>query len=403
MALRYVAYNWVGRRVKGVLDTNSEQDAYDRLEEEGLIPYQLKPVRPRRSLVQILPFLFRPARRELIEFTREMSSLISSGIPLHQALAAVREGPRSPGFKEALRRVIEQVEAGNRFSEACASVPALFPDFYVRVLRIAETTGALGISLNSLAEILERSRKVRNQVRSALTYPAITLAMAIVAGFVLITVALPSLLGFLEEFGDEDMPATTRALITARQYLLDYGTGSLIGVAGFVTAVFVFSRTPRGHQITDRLLLKLPVIGHTLVLSNTFAVTSTIATLLDSGVPPVDAIRLSRESVTNTVILRALTQIGDDVAEGDRLAVAFERQSVFPALLAQAVRTGEAGGTLRQNLMAISEFYENETERAVNAATELVQPITILIVAGIVGFVAIGIISGIYSSIGAVQ
>ena len=187
MALQYVAYDWLGRRIKGVLETDSEQDAYATLQEDGLIPYRLRPVRPRRSLVQLMPILFRPGRQELIDFTRETASLINSGIPLRQALVAVRDGPRSVGFKEALRRVIEEIEAGNRFSDACAQIPAVFPDFYVRLLRVAEAGGRLGLTLRNLAETLAKEKRVRDRVRRALVYPGFTLMVAVVAGGVLIT------------------------------------------------------------------------------------------------------------------------------------------------------------------------------------------------------------------------
>lgn len=405
MALQYRAYNWVGKQVSGVLDTDSEEAAYDMLERDGLIPYRIQPVGGGRrwSFRRLIPILFKPKSQELIGYTTELASLLRSGIPLREALVVTRDGSRSIGFREALRRVVARIEEGERFSDACASVPWVFPSYYIRILRVAEATGSLAPTLQNLGESLEKEKRVRDRVRRALTYPAIAMVVAAGAGTILLTYALPALLGFLEEFAGEELPFTTRALIAVRGVLAAYGVAIIGGILGATAAFLIALRTRRGVEVKDRVLLKLPVIGKTLLMKNTFSIASTMTTLLRNGVPPMDAIQLAEHSVKNSVILRALEEVAEDVSQGTRLAEAFQNQTIFPSLLSQAIVTGEMGGNLRDTLAGVAEYYENETEKSVASATELIQPAIILIVAGVVGFVAVGIISGIYSSLGAVR
>ncbi|MFH1141074.1 MAG: type II secretion system F family protein, partial [Chloroflexota bacterium] len=193
MFVRYVAYNWLGRRLEGILEAQSEDAARETLERDQLIPYRLRAVVRRRSLVQLAPALFRPGDQPLIDFTRELDSLLRAGLPLRQALTSLREETRSLGFREALRQVIQTIEGGGAFSEACSQQPSVFPGFYARLLHVAEATGAIGTVLQRVAETLEKRKAVKDRVRAALVYPAISMGVAVIATFVLMTYSLPAL------------------------------------------------------------------------------------------------------------------------------------------------------------------------------------------------------------------
>src|SRR3990172_7708121 len=151
MALRYIAYNQLGRRVEGVLETDSEQAAYTTLRQDGLIPYRIERVRPPRSLADIAPSLFRPKPQDLIDFTRGLATLLKSGIPLRESLVTLRDQNRSAGLKAALRRAVRSIEGGARFSDACAESPGAFPAFFVRLLRVGEATGAMALTMEQVA------------------------------------------------------------------------------------------------------------------------------------------------------------------------------------------------------------------------------------------------------------
>lgn len=402
MALRYVAYNQLGRRIEGVLQTDNEQAAYTELEQEGLIPYRFEPVRARPSLVQLAPGLFRPKPQDLIDFTRGLSTLLKSGIPLRESLVALRTQARSAGLKYALRRVVEAIEGGERFSDACGRHTSVFPEFFVRLVRVGEATGELGRTMEQIAGTLSGRKATRDKVKAALVYPAISLVVAGIAAFVLLTYSLPQLIGLLDEFSGE-LPATTRLLITISDFLEVYKNRVALGAGAITIGSFAYFRTPYGAWTRDRILLRLPVVGGILLSSNMFSVTSTFSTLLEAGIPPVEGLQLSRDGLTNRVLRRDLTKIIDRATSGVRLGQAFAESPAFPALLAQGISTGEVSGSLPQTLRALSEYFEQETNRAVSGATELIQPTVIILVAGVVGFVAVAVISGIYSSLGAIK
>jgi type II secretory pathway component PulF len=402
MALRYVAYNQLGRRVQGVLETDSEQAAYAALQEDGLIPYRIERVRPPRALAEYAPSLFKPKPQDLIDFTRGLATLLKSGIPLRESLVTLRDQSRSPGLKAALRRVVTAIEGGDRFSDACAANPGIFPDFFVRLVRVGEATGEMAMTIEQVALTLTRRKNTRDKVRGALVYPALSMVAAGVAAFILLSYSLPSLIGLLDEFGS-DLPPTTRVLIAISDFLEVYKGRMSLGMAAAIVALIVGVRTPRGARLRDRVLLRTPVVGPILVKSNMFSLTSTFSTLLDAGIPPIEALQLSKESLGNSVLRDELGNVIDVASSGTRLGQAFADRAAFPAILAQGISTGESSGSMPATLRALAEYFEQETNRSVAGATELIQPAVIMVVAGIVGFVAVAVISGIYTSLGTIR
>ena len=402
MAIRYEAYTWSGRKVKGVLDTNSEEDAYELLERDELIPYRLLPVRRRRTLVEILPSLFTPRPKDLIDFTQQMASLLKSGIPLRTSLAVHRDQTSSLGLKEALRKVIEDVEGGSRFSDAISRHPTVFPDFYARLMGVGEASGGIAFAMEQLAHLLERRKTVREKVRAALVYPGITLAIAFVAILVLVQYALPSLIDLLDDFGGR-LPFATRLLISITDFSQTYAAYLLFGTIGFAVLAAAYMRTRQGIRVRDTLLLRIPVVKRVLMMSNMFVLSSTLVTMLEAGVPPIEALRLTSEGLNNVLLRDAVENVRQMASEGTRLGEAFGTESIFPTVLAQGISVGELRGTQSDTLHGLATYFEQETDRVVAAATELIQPAIILVVAVIVGFVAVAVISGIYSTLESIE
>ncbi len=201
MAIKYEAYTRAGAKVRGVLDTDSEEAAFGMLEEEELIPYRLRAVRSLPNIVRMAPSLFKPRPQDIIDFTRQLASLLQSGIPLRRALTVLRDQARSPGLKDALRQILEDIEGGARFSDAFSRHSAVFPEFYLRLLRVGEGTGGIPVTLQQISENMVRRKAVTDKVKRALVYPAVSLGVAVIAGFVLVTYTLPSLTGLLTEYG----------------------------------------------------------------------------------------------------------------------------------------------------------------------------------------------------------
>ena len=401
MAIKYEAYTREGERVKGVLATDSEDDAYTLLEQDELIPYRLRPLKERRSVVQLLPGLFQPKPQDVIDFARSMASLLDSGIPLRRALIVQRDEAHNPGLKEALRQMVIAIESGQRMSEAIAHHPTVFPDFFVRLVRVGEAAGNLAMALKQVSDTLARRKAVQDKVRSALAYPAVSLVVAIVAAVVLIKFSLPALTEILTEFGGE-LPIATRTLISISDFIETY-TLVLVGIfVGGITSVIVGFKTRQGIIFKDHLMLRLPMVKGIVMGSNIFYLSSNLSTLMKSGVPSIEAMRMAGDGMNNVVLRDRLKVVTRNATEGMRLGQAFADNKGFPNLLSLAVTTGELQGNVADTLAGLAEYYEETTDRAVSGATEFIQPAVILMVAGVVGFIAIAIISGIYSSIGSV-
>lgn len=401
MAIKYEAFTRQGEKVRGVLETDSEDAAYTLLEQDELIPYRLVPVRRSRSLVQRLPGLFSPGQQEIVDFTRSMAALLNSGIPLRRALMVQRDEARSPGLKEALRQIVSEIEGGGRFSDSMARHKSVFPEFYVRMMKVGESTGTLPASLSQISTNLLRRKTVANRVKKALVYPAITMVVALIAGFILITYSLPALTNLLKEFGGQ-LPLATRILLGVSNVLQG---NTLIFILAFIVLVALFVlavRSGPGIKLRDRLLLRLPVVGKIIVGSNMFYLSSTLATLLKGGVPPIEALRLAGAAMPNDKIRQSLASVTKEASGGIKLGQAFGNNKDFPNIFSQAIVTGEMRGSMGDTLSSLSDYYQEQTERSVSSATELIQPMVILLVAGFVGFIAIAVISGIYSTLGSV-
>jgi len=380
----------------------TEEDARQRLQQDQLIPYRLTTVRTRRSLVQLAPSLFLPKPKERIEFTRGLSSLLRSGISLRDGLKILGEQSSSLGMKEILRRVVEDIEGGDRFSEACARHPKVFSDFYVSLLKVGEASGTLSVTLHQLSETLEKRKAMRDRVKAALVYPVLSLVVAIIVAIILVTYSLPALVGLLTEYGGE-LPVATKMLITVSDFVQAYSLHIFAGIGGAVVLVGLAIRTSFGSRLRDHILLKTPVVREVLIRSNLFSLTSTFSRLLDAGIPTIEALELSNESLNNVVLKDQLTKVMEEATSGMRLGASFRTHWPQPPLLSQAIVTGEASGALSETLHGLADFYEQEATRAVSTATEMIQPVVIILVAVLVGFVAIAVISGIYSTIGTVR
>ena len=402
MSIKYEAYTRLGEKVVGVLHTDSEDAAYEILEQEDLIPFRLRPAQSGFNIARMFPTIFNPSSQDIIDFTRQLSALLSSGIPLMRCLMAQRDQVSNTGLRFALGEIIASVDAGMKLSDALGEQSHIFPDFYVRMLRVGEATGGLPFVLNQVADTLQRRKAVSDRVRDAAVYPAFTLLVALVAAVVLVTYSLPSLSGLLSEV-QGDLPTSTRVLIDVSNFFGEYGPSILIGLAVVAVLLFVALRTEIGRAATDTVLLRVPIIGKVIVANNMFALTSILSTLLKAGMSPVEGLKLTQRGMANAYYRRRLGRVIDRATEGTKLGDAFGEERGFPPIVSQAIITGETRGRLDDTMSGLSEYYEDVTKRAAGGITELIQPAIILFVAGMVGFVAVAIISGIYSALGSVQ
>lgn len=402
MVVKYVAYTWQGQKVEGTLDVDEEDVAREMLQQDNLIPYSLSQVHQRRTLVQLMPVLFPASPKELIEFTRGMASLLKSGIPMRESLNLLRNQSSGLGLKEVLHQVVVDIESGTRFSDACEKHGSVFSGYYVRLLRVGESTGDMSSTMQQLADALDKRKTMRDKVKAALVYPVISLIVAIVVAIILVTYSLPALIGLLTEYGGE-LPTNTKILIGISDFAEAYRTYIFGSMAVLAVAGWLFIRTKFGVRTKDQIVLQIPVVSGVTMRSNLFSLTSTFGTLLEAGIPSIEALRLSSDGLNNVILREQLDRVTTLAESGTRLGPSFEEHWPSPPLLSQGIATGEAAGNLTHALSGLADYYEQEAAKAVNTATELIQPAVILLVAGLVGFVGTAVISGIYSAISSIE
>jgi type IV pilus assembly protein PilC len=317
-------------------------------------------------------------------------------------MVTLRDQSGSLGLKEAIRLIIQDIEGGDRFSDACSRHPGIFSAFYVRLLRVGEATGGLASVMERLTETLQKRKGMRDKVRSALTYPMISLVVAIVVAIVMVTYSLPALLGLLTEYGGT-LPRNTQILITIADFFAVYRIHVFLGFGGVAGVMWIYLKTKRGIKLRDRVILRIPVVGKVVMQSSLFSLTSTFSTLLEAGIPTVEALRLSEDGLNNVILQERLDRVIEEATGGARLGAAFKQHWPDPPLLSQGIITGETSGNLPDALNGLTTYYEQESARAISSATELIQPAVILLVSLLVGFVATAVISGIYSALNSIE
>lgn len=402
MAINYVAYDKSGDRVAGTLEAESPQRAHEILWESGLVVLSLKKQRKLPSLAELMPTLFRVKPQDLINFSRELASLLGSGIALRPALRVLHELTEKRALKDAIRLVMRDIEVGLPFSEACSKQSSIFSPFYTRLVQVAEETGELRKILLEVVDHMERQKALMGKIRKALTYPSIVLTVGLIGSFILVTVAVPAMTELLAEYQAE-MPLITRLLVGVGSFSQSYGKYVFLVVIVLAILGWLYVRTKQGKKRWDSFSLKIPLIGKIVQQSQMTQLCSNLATLLSAGLPTAEALRLSVSATDNTVFREGLSEVYRQVSTGSRLEPAISSQRVFPRLFSQTVGIAEETGALRTNLEGLSDFYEQETDRVATRFTEMIEPTLIIVVGIVVGFVGAAIVSAIYSIIPQIQ
>ena len=320
--------------------------------------------------------------------TRQLATLVKAGMPLLRGLRTVGDQMDPGPLRDAFRSVARDVESGSKLSEALSHHQRWFQPFYVNMIRAGEVGGLLAEVLMRLAELLERHAYVRDRVRGALMYPVFVMAAAVGILSVLVAFVVPTFMGMFSELGST-LPLATRLLIDTCTALRTWWWVAFLGLAGVGFGLRLCLRTSSGRRCLDHVTLHLPIVGslvERLVISR-FA--RTFGALLGSGVPILSALDTVRATVTNTIISEALQDVGQRLKVGDSLARPMELSGVFPPIVTRMVALGEETGQLDRMLMQVAQGYEQEVDIQLAGLTQLLEPILILLVGAVVGFIVI--------------
>ena len=326
----------------------------------------------------------------LCQFTRQLSTLQDAGLPVLRSLR-ILEGQNKPGaLKNALMDVIEDIEGGNTLSEAMGKQPKAFDNLYVNMVKAGEAGGALEVILQRLAEFKEKAQSLKRKIVGAMIYPAAVITVAVVIVSFIMLFIIPKFKEIFIGFGVE-LPAPTVALIGCSDWMMSYWYMLFIGPIGFWLFVKIVKKNKTGAYVMDWLSLRIPLIGKILHIGTIARVTRTLGTLISSGVPILEALLISRDTAGNAVFVRAFDNIYSAIREGETIAVPLKEARIVDDLVVNMVDVGEETGALDDMLYKVADVYDEEVEVRVESLVSLLEPIMVVVLGLIVGFIVIAL------------
>jgi type IV pilus assembly protein PilC len=397
MSSTYVfkAIDLVGVQSKGELDADSKQAVNDQLKSRGLIVLDIAEKRGSKEIK--LPWGNRVKSADLTIMTRQLSTMVSSGMTILRALYVLEAQTESDALKETLVVVRKDVEAGLPLSDALERHPKVFDPLFVAMTRAGETGGVLDSALIRVADQLEKAEALRRQVKSAMTYPTVIITFAMVVVLALVTFLVPVFAGIFKEFGGE-LPLITRVTVGASDFVKGFWYLIIVGTAGSIFGFRKFKKSPRGREILQRAMLKAPMKIGDIVQKVALARWSrTFSALITAGVPLLAALDIVGKTAGNVVVEQAMDKVVESVKSGGTIAGPLKESPVFPSMVGHMVGVGEETGALDAMLSKIADFYEDQVAAAVKSLTAIIEPIMIIVVGAIVGFIVIAMYMPMFS------
>ena len=402
---KYVGFTADGKKVENSVEAETVRDAKKILRRQNIRPTKvIEPSFFEADLGQFLvdKGLAKPfGRADLMRFTRQLSILINAGVPILECLEILYKQEQNPVLKRVLKNISMQVEEGKSLFDAMSGQQG-FDKLYCALVRAGESAGILDSILVKLAEFLEKAEKLKKQVKSALTYPVIVVFVGIVVIFGLMTFVVPQFVGMLKE-SNQEIPWVTQVVIDTSAFFQSY---TLLLIAGLVAAFMLFVnfiKTKEGKQAWDRFTMRAPLFGGLVIKGNLGAFTRTLATMLAAGVPIIDSLEICIDTLDNTQIAKDLTKVRKAVIEGKSITEPLSRIHYFPPLVTQMIKVGESTGNIDQMLIKVADVFEEEVEDLVANLTKMIEPLILVVLGGIIGFVLIAMYLPIFMSAGGVD
>jgi type IV pilus assembly protein PilC len=347
-----------------------------------------------------IPFLKREKVRlkELAVYSRQLSVLIDAELPLIQSLSILEEQQKNKYFRTVIRTIKEDVEAGSTLNQAKRKHPKVFDDLYCNLVASGEQSGSLDIMLRRLAEYIERTVKLRAQVRQAMIYPVAIVIFAVVVTIFLLWKVIPVFASIFRDLGAE-LPLLTAVIIKLSNFVSKNIIFVFLGLVGLFFAFRFYRNTTQGRWTTDRLVLRIPLFGPLLHKVAMTRVTRTLSTLISGGVPMLEALKITSSTAGNVTLEKEILDARKLVSEGKTLNEGFRESGRFPLMMLQMINVGEATGTLDEMLGKLANFYDEEVETSVAALLSILEPIMLIFVGGIVGSLVVSMYLPIFSLI----
>ena len=400
-----------GKTEKGELNVASQAEALARLQEMGLAPIKVDPVTkaPKKAKrkggavkgkkgakkgvgdleIKIPGLSGKVKEKNLTIFTRQLAQLTSAGLPLLSGLRVLEKQEKTPTLRRVLGDLAEVIEGGGTFSEGLSQNAGVFNKLFVSMVKAGELGGVLEVVLDRLAQFMEKAMRIKGKVKAALFYPIAVLVVAIAIMSILMVFVIPKFKDVFSEMMGKGLPPFTEFVLDISDLLRENAFGSFTGLFAALFTFAMIGRTQFGRYTLDKLSLILPVIGNVVEKVAIARFSRTLGTLINSGVPILQALNIVKDTSGNVVVARAVQDVHDSVKEGETIVAPLEASRVFPPMVISMVDVGEKTGDMPQMLEKVADTYDEEVDRAVESLTSLIEPIMIVFLAVIVGSIVI--------------
>ncbi len=398
---QYTATDRTAKIVQGSMEAADERAVVTWLQDNGYYPIKIgqpgAEAVARPGLVRLpIRFARGPSAQDVLAFTQQLATLLEAGMELDRSLAILLDLTENPRFRSILRSILADIQAGSSFADSLAKHPRLFSRLYVSMVKAGEASGSLEVILSRLAGFLERSKAVRDEVTSALIYPLLLLLVGGAAIVFMMNFVIPR---FAQIFADTKqlMPLPTRILLAISTFTTSYWwicLGTI--VAGWI-ALRVYLQTEQGRVRWDQWKLELPLLGSLIREIEVSRFARTFGTLLHSGVPVLAAVSIVKETITNRVIAGAMSRLQEGVKRGEGISGPLRATGAFPSFSIHMTKVGEETGKLEEMLIKVADTYDERVRRTVKRLTSLLEPVLILSLGAIVGFIVLSMLLAIFS------
>lgn len=400
------AYNWkgtnsYGEKRKGKMEAPSEDYVRAQLKRSRITPSVIKEA-PKDLFANVSFFQPKVKVKDVVIFTRQLSTMIDAGLPLVQSLEILGRQQDNPTFKKLLLEIKTDVETGSTFADAMKKHPDVFDNLFCNMVEAGEMGGILDTILQRLAGFMEKAQALKKQIKGALTYPVVCLCIAFAVMTVIMVFVVPVFQKMFSSFGSA-LPMPTQIVVNMSNFV----KSNIIYIIGAIIAVvFLFKKvykTDKGRKKIDALVIELPVFGTLIRKVAVAKFTRTLGTMLKSGVPILESLNVVGRTAGNKVIENAIFRVSDSITEGRSIAEPLEETGVFPGMVIQMINVGESTGALDTMLEKIADFYDEEVDQAVSNLTAMIEPMMMVFLGGMIGGLVIAMYLPIFSMAGVVS
>jgi type IV pilus assembly protein PilC len=396
-AFAYKAIDKKGNEMSGIVDAENETLAIAEVKHLGYFPLKIyestkrserRAKKKKRGISEF--YIGGVKNKELVIFTRQLATLIDAGLPLLRSMNILHAQLKPSKLRDTIEEMTDDIQAGTTFSEALAKHPKVFDRLYVNMVRAGEIGGMLEVVLNRLADYAEKRQALKRRVRGAMIYPiAVMIIAAGVVGFLMVRV-VPVFAEIYADFGGT-LPGPTQLLVNASNFMVTSWWLILVYISGTLIFFKILFKIPQVQRIRDRVVLKIPLISGLVVKIAVARFSRTLGTLIASGVPILQALKIVKETIGNVVIQQAIDQVHDSIREGETIAAPLEEAKVFPPMVVNMIDVGEETGSLDAMLMKVADTYDAEVEAAVNALLTMMEPMIIVFLGFVVGYIVVAL------------